>query len=698
MKKVVLILLVSLLCVESLMAQGSAGQAGSFLRWGAGAKAMGLGRAFTAISDDASALFWNPAGLAALSKVGGTFMVMHLPLRQGASYNYVAGAIPLRLFFTKARGASGFVHALQDLKLGLGRVWVSLGDFERYDAIGNPVSNAADNGIDQAATYFSVSYPLNFLFNKVSKKGSLGWARFLRGDLEMGLTTKFISQDLFGFNGSATGFDLGFKYSHHSGWFSLGLMFRDITNETLSFGAEVLGDKIPTSGTLGVALSPILRDHSGLLLSFDYAFQGTGAQEGEVMFGLEYDLSLLRSDLPIKLRLGTNSEHESITFGINFSPEVALGKDWVPYGDYTYANDRGSFDAVGARYSFSVDRNPFTAKYWYQNGMVLFNGLAAGDLALPKNAGSLERYFRNARRAKNPGNHAYRYEAALRQADVAFLTLLAELLRSDYSDSLSRRKTSNHAQEVSKQYAKQALKYLYRDSGKNEIDSQAYFRSFLYYVQSLILAGDEQTAIEICRNSGKSWGKKIDLLSDNQGHTDHDRWAYLDYLLAYSLYKSNLKTDAVTLIERRQSQTALTRYFWSHVLFLSGDYAGVLKALSGFDLNESRFPVDIFLPLTHDRTFGDEVLFLRAASMFKMPEEYRPRDYVTEFAKIPRFFPNSDLARFLTNGNDIMTRIVEDYETHDSERLVRLVTKTIDSYLKTFSSGTLNENIYTQNY
>jgi hypothetical protein len=47
----------------SLRADGDAGQAGAFLRYGVGGRALGMGRAFVAVSDDASGAAWNPAGL-----------------------------------------------------------------------------------------------------------------------------------------------------------------------------------------------------------------------------------------------------------------------------------------------------------------------------------------------------------------------------------------------------------------------------------------------------------------------------------------------------------------------------------------------------------------------------------------------------------------------------------------------------------
>ena len=51
----------------------SAGEPGSsgftFLRLGSGARAGGMGEAFTAVADDATSIYWNPAGMAAVDQV-----------------------------------------------------------------------------------------------------------------------------------------------------------------------------------------------------------------------------------------------------------------------------------------------------------------------------------------------------------------------------------------------------------------------------------------------------------------------------------------------------------------------------------------------------------------------------------------------------------------------------------------------------
>ena len=49
--------------------QEKATNAISFLSLGTGARAIAMGRAFTAIADDATAVYWNPAGLGQLDKL-----------------------------------------------------------------------------------------------------------------------------------------------------------------------------------------------------------------------------------------------------------------------------------------------------------------------------------------------------------------------------------------------------------------------------------------------------------------------------------------------------------------------------------------------------------------------------------------------------------------------------------------------------
>ena len=56
------------------------------LKLGVGARAVAMGEAFSAAADDATALYWNAAGLTRVSAQSATFM--HAPYVDGSFFNY----------------------------------------------------------------------------------------------------------------------------------------------------------------------------------------------------------------------------------------------------------------------------------------------------------------------------------------------------------------------------------------------------------------------------------------------------------------------------------------------------------------------------------------------------------------------------------------------------------------------------------
>ena len=81
------------------------GLEGDFLSWGAGARALGLGKAYVALATDSSAAYWNPAGLAFAerSEVG----ALHAILWEGANYDFLGVALP-----TLSSGTFGWFGSL----------------------------------------------------------------------------------------------------------------------------------------------------------------------------------------------------------------------------------------------------------------------------------------------------------------------------------------------------------------------------------------------------------------------------------------------------------------------------------------------------------------------------------------------------------------------------------------------------------
>ena len=693
MKKASIILVLIFSGLTSVFGQEGAGQAGEFLRWGAGGRAFGFGRAFTAIANDASALYWNPAGLSSLPRIGATFMFMHVPMRSGASHDYLAAAFPLRLLFVKSESDNPLVQGLQKLNIGGGFLWHSLGEFQFYMPDATPLSSE-DTNIAETALYLSVSYPFNALVHKMLSSNSA-----LEGDFDLGVTAKIVNQDLFGVKGTATSFDVGIKYTHFSNVLSFGLILRDINRPRFSFSETIHGDRIPASSTLGFSLNPPLGALRGLVLGFDYGIIAPGKRDREVMFGAEYDLSFVKSNLPLKVRLGTNSEHESLTIGLTLSPELSFDNDWLPSGDWTFANDRGAFDAIGPRYAISIDKNPFDAKYWYRNAEVQFAAYDCRNLQAILENEELPKYLHNAETAKNPGGRAYRYEAALRRADLAFMVALAETQSQEMTPRGSPAETGKKFTGVSEQYSKRAAKYLALDSGKDDLQHSEYIRSFYKYVQALLLSGESRKAVSVCADSGKSWGKHINVYENEERKVSSGQAETINLLYGYALMKSGQSGRAVRVLGSDFNRGALSKYFLAHLEFVSADYGKCLETLADTDLNDTDFPDDIFVPVTYDCSFGDEVLFLRGAALYRLAN--RNDELITciaEFAKIPRFYPDSDLARFLMKGDHVLEQMVDAYDNGDVAQVRKLLEKIIESYLRSFETKALKETTYTYHY
>jgi len=93
-KQSLVIVLVSLAIPALSIAQGAGTTGCQFLKVGPTARGMGLAGAYSAVCEDASSVYWNPAGLASLDmrEVSATY----LKYWQGIYYGFVASAIPLK--------------------------------------------------------------------------------------------------------------------------------------------------------------------------------------------------------------------------------------------------------------------------------------------------------------------------------------------------------------------------------------------------------------------------------------------------------------------------------------------------------------------------------------------------------------------------------------------------------------------------
>ena len=115
MKKILLILPLAavLLLPSSGFGQAKVGTAGAqFLEIGVSARAMGMGEAFLGVADDASVLYYNPAGLSLLTQKEAMFTHIDYP----AEINYeFAGLVFPAPQFAGTFGVSFYMLGMDDM-------------------------------------------------------------------------------------------------------------------------------------------------------------------------------------------------------------------------------------------------------------------------------------------------------------------------------------------------------------------------------------------------------------------------------------------------------------------------------------------------------------------------------------------------------------------------------------------------------
>jgi len=212
MRKLLILLAAGIIIPASLAAfQGDYGTESVFST-GAGARAIGMGSAFTALSDDNSGACHNPAGAAFMDRQQALFM--HYPLYEGAMFNSLSYGIPLLDFGT----VGGSVFRM------------SAGEIEGYDPY--------DSG---TGTFDITEY-----------KGSIYYARLINEQLAAGARVSVFGLNVLDINSAGFGIDAGVIYRPVE-FLSLGLVLENLIKPslTLADGSE----DMPQRYIGGVALN-----------------------------------------------------------------------------------------------------------------------------------------------------------------------------------------------------------------------------------------------------------------------------------------------------------------------------------------------------------------------------------------------------------------------------------------------------------
>jgi tetratricopeptide (TPR) repeat protein len=299
------------MCFAAGLAAGQDGTGGtrSIFSIGAGSRGIAMGGAFSAIADDASALYYNPAALR-LSRYPG-IVLNHMQLFSGfsdAGYDFMGLVYP----------------SLSAGSIGLGVMSVGTGSIRGFDEYSRETGDI---------TYRESQAVLGYAF-------TLPW-RYI-GEVTAGSSVKVLNQRIGDYSDTGTGLDVGLLYKpKYIRNIVIGCNLQDI------IGAETklvtVSDRVPRTIMVGAGYTYPFTNGSALSLALQ--MNAPQYDKKEYRFGAEYLFKQLLS-----VRIGFDSD--KITAGIG----VAWRGYSVDYG-YFSRDDAGSTHpiSVSAHIGRSID-------------------------------------------------------------------------------------------------------------------------------------------------------------------------------------------------------------------------------------------------------------------------------------------------------------------------------------------------------
>ncbi len=316
-----------LIILSTAVYAGVGTNGGEFLRIGVGERAIGMGGAFSSIADNATAVYWNPAGLSQLKMR--EFSVMHL--------NYLVDIKSEHLSYVHPLGNPG-LGTVQDKYGTLGsQLSLLISHHSRRDDFGNEIGDF---------------YNYEGIF-------SLAYGRVISKNLSLGLTLKTIYTQLDNNKTSNLAFDFGGLYKTPLEGINFSFVIQNIATG-LRFTAD--NEPISPNFKIGVSYSVSLTHRSsiaqptfslkgrrikdegrGFILASDIIlFKEGRINPTATNFGGEYSfVSPLIKGLKTAVRLGYNTG-QSVTLGGLTGLMAGFGLEhrnrnfdyaFVPYGN-----------------------------------------------------------------------------------------------------------------------------------------------------------------------------------------------------------------------------------------------------------------------------------------------------------------------------------------------------------------------------
>lgn len=267
------LLLLFWVVICSLRAAEQGDYVAEFLNHGVGARALGMGSVFVSIADDATATYWNPAGLTSVGDHA--FSMMY-----SDTFGTGQGA-----FLRKGLVQYSFVNYIQKVpEIGiLGFSWIRLGidqiprttflDINGNGKLGD-FQDKNGNGIKEEGELYIDRPVIADYFSNADNAFLLSLARRISPQLSIGGNLKIVRQTVFQSSGNGMGIDLGIIFEPIEN-LRLGALLLDAT------GTQIKWRKTETSPTFTRKTTARLGASYGIgLASFGQLRLGVDLQSG----------------------------------------------------------------------------------------------------------------------------------------------------------------------------------------------------------------------------------------------------------------------------------------------------------------------------------------------------------------------------------------------------------------------------------
>ena len=317
--------------------------AAEFLSHGVGARALGMGGAFVSIADDATAAYWNPAGLAKVEKHA--FSIMYSDSFGATEGGFLHKGIVEYNFVNYVHRVGGFGS--------IGISWIRLG----VDDI--PLTTFTDtngNGLDDDyleldgipgkgendGQYFEPPTVTGY-FSNTDNALLISYARKVSPKLSIGANYKLLKQSIFENAGSGNGLDVGFVAGPFVG-FHIGGMLEDASGTQVRWDtrAEPTFTRSPRF-RFGVSYQRVLPVIGSATVAADAQMNqrdlGQGNESGGPLFRLGAEYWLLNV---VAFRVGTEAEKLALGAGLR----LRMGEATM-FADYAFnAHDIGTSQRI----------------------------------------------------------------------------------------------------------------------------------------------------------------------------------------------------------------------------------------------------------------------------------------------------------------------------------------------------------------